>query len=151
AGPPHGVAGCFVLVTRRAEGQVMKALPRPPIEEHRLALERRRAQAHGVTAARRVHQAEARVELLPRALIGHLERVVQQRFDRHRGFLPGRPLLLARTLPRPRPVYLSDSRLVEERHGFPGALRAWGGMSGPPTSTDATRAWLRPLTVRAGL
>jgi len=49
---------------------------------------------------------------------------------------------------------MSDARVVEERHGFPRALRAWGGggaMSGPPTSTDATRARLRPPTVHAGL
>ena len=45
---------------------------------------------------------------------------------------------------------MSDARVVEERHGFPGALRAWGGaMSGPPTSTGATRAWLRPPAVHA--
>src|SRR5437762_1220112 len=57
---------------------------------------------------------------------------------------------------RPRgPRYkLTDARVVEERHGFPGALRAWGvwgAMSGPPTSTDPTRAWLRPPTAHGGL
>src|SRR2546429_2326992 len=49
---------------------------------------------------------------------------------------------------------MSDAQVVEERHGFPGALRAWGvwgAMSGPPTSTDATRACLRPPTIHAGL
>ena len=37
---------------------------------------------------------------------------------------------------------MSDARVVEERHGFPGALRAggvWGAMSWSPTLTDATR------------
>src|SRR5205814_1211742 len=41
-----------------------------------------------------------------------------------------------------------------EREGFPGApggWGVWGAMSGPPTSTDPTRAWLRPPTAHGGL
>jgi len=51
---------------------VVQALPRPAVEQHGLALERRRAQVHGAVAAGLVHQAEARVELLSHRLVGDL-------------------------------------------------------------------------------
>src|SRR3989449_7534197 len=48
----------------------------------RLTLERRRPETHRAVPARRVDQPEIRVELLAGALVGHLERVVEQRLDR---------------------------------------------------------------------
>ena len=53
----------------------------------RLTLEWRRPETHHAVPARRVDQPEIRVELLAGALVGHLERVVEQRLDRHVAYL----------------------------------------------------------------
>jgi len=53
---------------------------------------------------------------------------------------------------RPRgPRYkLSDARLVEERHGFPGALRAWGGLGGHVGAPHVDRyGWDRAIAALA--
>src|SRR6059036_764405 len=84
---PHGLARRRVLVPRRAEREVMQALPRAAVEQDRLTLERRRPETHRAVPARRVDQPEIRVELLAGALVGHLERVVEQRLDRHVAYL----------------------------------------------------------------
>jgi len=76
-----------VLLPRRAEREVMQALPRAAVKEDRLTLERRRPETHRAVPARRVDQPEIRVELLAGALVGHLERVVEQRLDRHVAYL----------------------------------------------------------------
>src|SRR5439155_259009 len=80
---PQGLARRDVLLPRRAEGEVVEALLRAAVEEDRRPLERRWLETHRVVPARRVHQPEIRVELLAGALVGHLERVVEQRLDRH--------------------------------------------------------------------
>src|SRR5437773_1828467 len=66
------------------------AAPRPAVEEDRLALQWSRPETHRGVPARRVEQPEIRVELLPGALVGHLERVVEQRLDRHVAYLLAR-------------------------------------------------------------
>src|SRR2546425_7069674 len=72
------------LRPRRAERHVVQALLRTAVEQHGLALEQRRAQAHGAVAAGLVHQTEARVELLADRLVGDLERVMEQGLHGHR-------------------------------------------------------------------
>src|SRR2546421_205128 len=51
---PHGLARGDVLLPRRAEGEVMKALLRAAVEEDRLPLERCWLETHRVVPARRV-------------------------------------------------------------------------------------------------
>src|SRR5881628_173946 len=87
---PHGLARRRVLVPRRAEREMVEALLRPAVEEDRLALQWSRSETHRAVPARRVEQPEIRVELLPGALVGHLERVVEQRLDRHVAYLLAR-------------------------------------------------------------
>src|SRR3989442_8377331 len=87
---PHGLARRLVLVPRRAEREVVETLPRAAVEEDRLALQWSRPETHRGVPARRVEQPEIRVELLPGALVWHLERVVEQRLDRHVAYLLAR-------------------------------------------------------------
>ena len=49
---------------------------------------------------------------------------------------------------------MSDARVVEERHGFPGALRAWGGVGGHVVVPHVDRCdahLTQATTVHAGL
>ena len=83
--PAHRFPDRLDVAARRAERQVVKALPGSAVEQGARATEPAGMEMHRTVPRRPVDEPERPVERLSDRLVGHLERVVEQRSNRHRG------------------------------------------------------------------